>query len=128
MRDRIGDEAWGTVSGVNSFGVFVALDSPFIEGLAKIERLPGYLDFDPWQLRLIERHTGAAYSLGDRLRIRVVDTCVSRRQIDLEPVPGPGSHEPDPDYVRSRSDPRRPRRSKRSRGDRRQRRPARRRR
>jgi ribonuclease R len=120
MRDRIGDEAWGTLSGVNSFGVFVALDSPFIEGLVKIENLPGYLDFDPWQLRLVERHTGATYSLGDRLRVRVVDTCVSRRQIDLEPIPGRGNHEPDPDYVRQGKSTGRSKRSRRSRGDRRQ--------
>jgi hypothetical protein len=33
MRDRVGDVLEGTISGVASFGVFVAADQPFVEGL-----------------------------------------------------------------------------------------------
>ena len=102
MRDRIGDEGWGTVTGVNSFGFFVTLDHPFVEGLVRCDRLPAAAEFDPWQLRLVTRTPDGqrqVFSLGDRVLVRVTDTSVRRRQIDLAPVPGEGHHEDDPGYV-----------------------------
>ena len=113
MRDRIGDDSWGTISGVNPFGVFVTLDSPFVEGLIKIERLPGYLDFDAQQLRLIDHRRNVVFSLGDRVRVRVMDTSVRRRQFDLELSPGGDNHEPDPDFVLHDTGGRRGRRDRR---------------
>jgi ribonuclease R len=97
VRDRINDETWGTISGVNTFGFFVTLDHPFVEGLVKLETLEERLELLPEQLRLVERGgTGRVFSLGDRVLVRVVDTNVLRRQVDLRLVEGETSHEPDP--------------------------------
>jgi ribonuclease R len=100
LRDRIGDEEWGTISGVTSFGFFVALDEPFVEGLVRMDRLREWVDFVSDQLRLLGRRSGHAFSLGDRVQVRIVGTSVARRQIDLElveheasevPLPTPGN-------------------------------------
>jgi len=111
MREHIGDELWGTISGVSSFGFFVSLDEPFVEGLVKSDGLPRRVKLDPWQLRLIGQ--GAVYSLGDRVLVRVVDTSVRLRQIDLALVPGEGHHEPDPGYTPREQPDRRERRGER---------------
>jgi ribonuclease R len=96
MRDRIGDEHAGTICGLTSFGFFVALDTPCVEGLVRSERLRDWLELDGERLRLFGRDSGRVYSLGDRVRVRVIDASIARRQIALELLPGEESHEPDP--------------------------------
>jgi ribonuclease R len=98
MRDRIGERLWGQIGGLNAFGFFVTLDEPYVEGLVKAESLERELELDPAQMRLFGRDR--VFSLGDRVLVRVTDTSVLRRQVDLELVPGEGAeaptHEPDP--------------------------------
>jgi ribonuclease R len=96
MRDRIGEEHAGTICGLTSFGFFVALETPCVEGLVRSDRLRDWLELDGEHLRLVGRDSGRVYSLGDRVRVRVVDASVARRRIDLELLPGDESHEPDP--------------------------------
>jgi ribonuclease R len=82
MRDQIGQEFDGTVVGITAFGLFVALDAPYVEGLIKTESLgTGYV-FDEQTVRLSGRH-GLSFSLGVRVRVRIDGVSVSRRKIDL---------------------------------------------
>jgi ribonuclease R len=83
VRDRIGDELQGTVTGVSSFGFFVGLDAPFVEGLVRGATLQGEVEFDPEALRLHQRSLGRSISLGDRVLVRVLGASLARRQIDL---------------------------------------------
>jgi ribonuclease R len=115
MRDQIGLEAWGTVSGVTGFGFFVTLDEPYVDGLCRLERLGGWYELAEEEPRLYlrEERAGAArpailrvISLGDRIKVRVVEASIARRQIDLVPVAEPGSHLPDPSLPEKRRDPR----------------------
>ena len=71
MSDHIGEEYPATVSGVTAFGVFAELDNT-IEGLIRIERLPGgsYELLEDKFTLLGER----TFRLGDRIRVRV-DGC-----------------------------------------------------
>jgi len=91
MRDRIGDELPGSVSGLTSFGMFVTLDEPYVDGMVRIESLPEPMRFDGRRQRLFGRRTGTTISLGDRVRVKVVGASVARRQIDLELVQHRGS-------------------------------------
>lgn len=91
MRDRLGDELWGTINGIAAFGFFVTLDAPAVEGLVKLDNLPGWFDFDPAQMRLFNRGSQRAFSLGDRVVVQVVNTSVIRRQVDLALVQAEGS-------------------------------------
>ncbi|MDO9007668.1 MAG: ribonuclease R, partial [Thiobacillus sp.] len=73
MRDRIGDEYNGTVSAVTSFGMFVALDEIFIEGLVHVSELgQDYFHYDQSKHWMLGERTGKRYRLGDRVRIKVM--------------------------------------------------------
>ena len=87
MRDRIGDRFEGTVSGLSQFGVFVQLDSPFVDGMVKVgdiekERGEAY-QRDETGIRMIGTRTGKTITVGDRVVVEVLGASVPRRQIDL---------------------------------------------
>ncbi|MEQ1592903.1 MAG: ribonuclease R [Thiobacillaceae bacterium] len=84
MRDRIGDEYDGTVSAVTSFGVFVALDEIFIEGLVHVSELgQDYFHYDQAKHWMLGERTGKRYRLGDRVRIKVMRADIETSKIDF---------------------------------------------
>jgi ribonuclease R len=90
MRDHLGSEFWGTVSSVTSFGLFVALDEVFVEGLVHISELgQDYFRFDPVKHWLLGERTGQRFRLGDRLRVKVVRADIESSKIDFVLVEEP---------------------------------------
>lgn len=84
MRDHIGETFVGRVSGVQSFGVFVEIDSPFVEGMIKISELGDERwDYDEAHMRVAGRKTGRSLAIGDTVRVELVDVSVARRRIEL---------------------------------------------
>jgi ribonuclease R len=84
MRDKIGEEFDGIVTGVAAFGLFVQVQVPFVEGLIRAESLgDDRYDLDEESMRLVGRRTGRAFSLGDRVRVAIENVSVQRRKIDL---------------------------------------------
>jgi ribonuclease R len=85
MRDRVGDVLTGTISGVASFGMFVAADQPFVEGLVRTEHLlpDDFYDYDEVACRLVGRRSGRTFSLGDAVKVEVLSASVARRQVDM---------------------------------------------
>ena len=84
MQDRIGENFPGTVSAATEFGIFVALDSIYIEGLVHISELGAdYFHFDPPRHQLLGERTGRRFRLGDRLEVRVVRVDMERSRIDF---------------------------------------------
>jgi ribonuclease R len=84
MQDHVGVEFSGTVSSVTSFGVFVALDDIFIEGLIHVSELgQDYFHYDQSKHWMLGERTGARYRLGDRLRIKVVRADIETSKIDF---------------------------------------------
>jgi ribonuclease R len=84
LRDRIGDEFEGVISGVTGFGVFVVVDDPFVEGLVRVEALSDdYYIFDEASCRLVGRRSGRTFALGDSVRVEVQSVSVVRRKIDF---------------------------------------------
>ena len=84
MRDRIGDEYNGTVSAVTSFGMFVALDEIFIEGLVHVSELgQDYFHYDQSKHWMLGERTGKRYRLGDRVRIKVMRADIETSKIDF---------------------------------------------
>src|SRR5262249_51793049 len=68
MRDHVGEHYEGTVVGVTSFGIFVEIAEPFVEGLVRTERLGGdrYV-FDERSVRLVQPSSGRSFALGDKV-------------------------------------------------------------
>ncbi len=84
MRDRVGDEFPGTISAVTSFGIFVALDDVYVEGLVHISELGNdYFQFDPVGHLLRGDRTRRQFRIGDRVRVRVVRVDLELARIDF---------------------------------------------
>ncbi len=74
MQDRVGEEFDGTISAVTGFGMFVALDDVYVEGLVHISELgEDYFHFDAARHQLLGERTGEALSASaDRMRVKLV--------------------------------------------------------
>jgi len=84
MQDKIGEIFEGTVAGVTSFGLFVALDEVYVEGLLHVTELGNdYFVFDKARHEMLGEHTGVRYRLGDRLTIKVVRVDLETTRIDF---------------------------------------------
>ena len=87
MRDHIGEEFEGVISGVTAFGFFVELFEIYVSGVVRLVDMPDdYYILDEKNHRLIGRHTGKVYQIGDLVRVRVKEVNVSRRHINFELV------------------------------------------
>jgi ribonuclease R len=91
MRDKLGEEYGGMVSGVTSFGIFVQLDALFIEGLVHVTELGSdYFQYDEIKNELRGERTGIRYRLSDRVRVQVSRVDLDARKIDFRPKPVQG--------------------------------------
>jgi ribonuclease R len=84
MRDRIGEEFEGIISGVTAFGFFVELKEIFVEGLVRMTSLPDdYYQYHEKQYCLVGERTHRTFRIGDKVKVRVERVDVERRHIDL---------------------------------------------
>jgi ribonuclease R len=84
MQDKIGEIFDGTVAGVTSFGLFVALDGVYVEGLVHVTELGNdYFHYDKARHEMAGERTGVRYRLGDRLTIKVARVDLETTKIDF---------------------------------------------
>lgn len=87
MQDKIGEVYDGTVAGVTSFGVFVALDGVYVEGLLHVTELGNdYFNYDKARHEMVGERTGVRFRLGDRLTIKVASVDLETSKIDFSLV------------------------------------------
>lgn len=90
VRDKLGEEFTGTISGVTPFGIFVQLDTLFIEGLVHVTELGAdYFQYDEARHELRGERTGIRYQLTDRVTVQVSRVDLDARKIDLRLVNEP---------------------------------------
>jgi ribonuclease R len=95
MRAHVGEEFPGRVSAITSFGAFVELDEPFVEGLIKLEAIgEDYYGFDKSAMRLVGQRTGHTLSLGDTVVVEILNASVTLRRIELGLISGGSKSEP----------------------------------
>ncbi|MCB5184142.1 ribonuclease R [Methylobacillus gramineus] len=88
MQDKIGEVFDGTVAGVTSFGLFIALDNVYVEGLLHVTELGNdYFNYDKARHEMLGERTGVRYRLGDRLRVKVSRVDLETSKIDFMLVP-----------------------------------------
>ncbi|MCM0044673.1 MAG: ribonuclease R, partial [Burkholderiaceae bacterium] len=93
VRDKLGEEFTGTISGVASFGIFVQLDALYIEGMVHVTDLGAdYFQYDEARHELRGERTGIRYQLTDRVTVQVSRVDLDARRIDLRLVHEPGIH------------------------------------
>jgi ribonuclease R len=84
MKDRVGEEFEGSISAVTSFGIFVALDGVYVEGLVHISELGGdYFQFDAARHELRGERMKKRYRLADRIRIRIARVDLEMSRMDF---------------------------------------------
>ena len=83
-RARLGETMDGQITGVQGFGLFVALNEPYIEGLIPVQTLPDdFYEVDESSIRLTGQRSGKTYRLGDEIKVRIVAAHIGRRQVEL---------------------------------------------
>ena len=87
VQDKIGEEFNGTVSGIAEFGLFVKMDENLCEGMVAMNDIPGdRFSFDQNKFRIVGANSGREYNFGDRVRVKIYEVHLAKRQIDLELV------------------------------------------
>ncbi len=84
MRGRIGEIFSATISGVAGFGVFVALDEVYVEGMVHVSELGNdYYHFDASRHQLTGERARRRFRLGDRVRVRLVRADLETTRLDF---------------------------------------------
>ncbi len=86
MKDRIGEEFEGVVSGMTEWGVYVELDDTHVEGMAFLRDIDDddYYRFDEARYEVVGRSSGVRLTLGSRVRVRVKSVDLNRRTLDFK--------------------------------------------
>ena len=91
LADKIGQSFDGLISGVSKWGIFVELEGSKCEGMVSLK----YLDDDFYYLddenyRVIGQHYGREFKLGDKVKVKVLQVDLQKKQMDFvldaEPV------------------------------------------
>jgi ribonuclease R len=91
MRDRVGEEFSGTISGVAPFGVFVTLDALYVEGLVHVSELgTEYYQFNEGLHELRGERTGIRYRLTDRIHVQLARVDIEARRMEFRLIKGGG--------------------------------------
>ena len=84
MRDKIGEEFEGIISGVMAFGFFVELRDIFVEGLVRMTSLhDDYYQYHEKKYCLVGERTHKTFRIGDKVKVRVERVDLERRHIDF---------------------------------------------
>lgn len=88
MKRFVGEEFDAEVSGVQSFGVFVALENG-CEGLIRVELLAGdRYEYDEQRMTMVGRRTGKRFTIGTPIRVKLLAASEVTGQIDFAPADG----------------------------------------
>lgn len=87
MSDKVGKVYDGVISGVTDWGLYVEINENKCEGMIPIRELDDdFYELDEKNYRLIGRHTGREYRLGQQISIIVARANLERKQLDFMPA------------------------------------------
>ncbi len=86
MKDFVGDDFEGVISGVAAFGFWVETVEQKCEGLVSLNSLMEYDDFRliETDYALVGKRSGRRFRMGDKVTIKVVSANLAKRQLDYE--------------------------------------------
>lgn len=91
VKEHVGEEYSGKVSGVTSFGLFVTLDTLYVEGLVHVSELGAdYFQYNEMLNELRGERTGIRYRLTDPVQVQVARVDLEARRIEFRLVKGTG--------------------------------------
>ncbi|PYQ28788.1 MAG: ribonuclease R [Acidobacteria bacterium] len=84
MRDKVGNEYSGIVTGVAPFGLFVELDEIFVQGMVPVATIGGdYWRYHDRSHRMIGESSHRELRLGDHVKVRVESIDEDRHQLEF---------------------------------------------
>ncbi len=85
LKNHVGEEFDGVVTGITNFGVFVQLSAYLIDGLIRYENLmDDWWDVDERGGFVLGQRSGLRIAIGDVCKARVARVDVARRELDLQ--------------------------------------------
>ena len=85
MQDKIGQEFDGTVSGLTEWGMYVEIEPTKVEGMVSLKAIKeDYFSFDEEKYRIVGKLSKRVFTLGDKVRVRVLRASLEQKQIDYE--------------------------------------------
>ena len=85
MKDKVGKEYDGIISGVTKFGIFVEIEERGIEGLIRYATLKSHYRFDEKEQAAYSEAEAKWFTLGDKIRITVYKVNLKELFIDFIP-------------------------------------------
>lgn len=85
MQDKVGQIFDGSISGLTEWGMYVEIEPTKIEGMVPLREIrTDYFIFDEENYQLIGKGTGRRYTLGDKVKVRVVRASLEQKIIDYQ--------------------------------------------
>jgi len=89
VKERVGEIFSGRVTGVAPFGLFITLDTLFVEGMVHVSELGAdYFQYNEATHELRGERTGMRYRLTDPLQVQVARVDLEARRIEFRMVKG----------------------------------------
>ncbi len=84
LLDRLGEEFDATISGVTEWGLYAEINENMCEGMISLRDLTDdmYI-FDEDNYCIVGKNTGKRYQLGDKIRVRIANANLEKKQIDF---------------------------------------------
>jgi ribonuclease R len=91
MRDKVGMDFSGRVTGVMPFGLFVELEEYFVQGLVPVASIGGdFWNYSEKEHRLLGQESGREFRLGDAVIVELRSIDEDRRQLEFRLVESRG--------------------------------------
>lgn len=85
MLDKIGEEFDGVITGVTKWGIYVQEKNSMADGMVRLANIKGdYFKTEPSKYRIKGEKTGATYTLGQQIRVKLMRADLEERQLDFE--------------------------------------------
>jgi len=84
MNDHVGEEFDATISGVSEWGVYVEEVNTKAEGMVRLKNMTDdFYELDEKNYAVVGEKTGKRYSLGDKVRVKLIASDMERRNLDF---------------------------------------------
>ena len=83
MKKFVGEDFDAVISSITNFGIFARLDNT-VEGLIRyVDMKDDIYNFDEDTLSAIGKHGGKRYSIGEKIKVKVIRTSEEFREVDF---------------------------------------------
>ncbi len=84
LKEKLGSDFEGIISGVTNFGLFIELSDTLAEGLVSMRDMDDdYYEFDEKNYSLVGRRNKRTFRLGDKVTVKLIRVDEEKREIDF---------------------------------------------